>query len=472
MAELLKPYKFQQEIIDRFKDEPCAGLFLDCGTGKTLVTANLIRHKMNLHHEILTTIILAPIIVLENWKRELLMSTRIPAELIVVVMGGKAKRLRLLSNNKAKVFIINYDALRTEEIMFQLLRINPAIVVADESHYIKKRTTKLYKAVKKISKRAQYRYALTGTPITNTAEDIWSQFNFLDDGETFGTRFSAFRNRYFFNKNSGWAAGFPDWQFSPSLEGEFKRLLNSKSVAITKEACIDLPDLVEQTIEVPMGIEQGKHYKRLVKDLITWIDQNQEDPLVVSNALVKILRLSELLSGYMRLESGEIIDIKPNPRLNAFMDIVESTGQDKLIVFCVYKMNYKHISDALDKADIEYVSIHGAISAKQKIENVDIFNDETNKCRVMIANPKSGGVGVSLRSAKYAVFYSRTHSIVDFEQAKARNYRAGSIDQHQKITHYHLVTPNTVDQDILICLKEKKKFATNILQLKNKLTKD
>lgn len=467
--ELLKPYKFQAEIIDRFKDDPCAGLFLDCGTGKSLITANLIRYKMNLHNEILKTLILCPIIVIPHWKRELLMSTRIPADLIVPVIGSKQKRIRQLSNDKARVFIINYDALMSEEIMFLLLKFGPSIIVADESHNIKSRTTKRYKAVKKLSKDSDYRYALSGTPVTNTAEDLWAQFNFMDNGETFGTRFFTFKNRYFINKNAGWVGGYPDWQFNKSLEPEFKRLLKSKSVSITKEECLDLPDLVEQTIDVPMGREQSRHYTRLKKELITWIDGQEDDPLVVANALTKMLRLSELLSGYMKLESGEIIDMSPNPKLDAFMGLVESTGDHKLIVFCVFKKNYEHIGKALDKAGIKYVSIHGGISAKQKMENVDIFNDMDSGVKVMIANPKSGGVGVNLQSARYAVFYSRTHSVVDFEQARARNYRSGSIDHHHKITHYHLVTSNTVDQDILICLKEKKIFASNLLELKKTL---
>ena len=470
MTELLKPYDFQQTIIDRFKDESCAGLFLDCGTGKSLVCSNLIRHKMNQHHEILHTLIFAPIIVLKNWKRELLMSTRIPEENICVVMGSKTKRLRLLQNPKNKVIIINYDAIRTDDIMFELLKFKAKIVVCDESHVIKSRTTKVYKGVRHISKNSLYRYALSGTPVTNSAEDLWSQFMFLDDGETFGTVFFAFRNRYFFDKNAGWSTGYPDWQFTPSLKDEFKEKLHSKSVTIKKQDCLDLPDLVEQTLDVPLSIEQTKHYTRIKKELITWLDGQEDNPLVISNALTKLLRLNELLSGYMKMEDETIVKLAMNPRLDALKTVIEATAPHKVIVFCVFKQNYEDIRKYLEKAKIGFVEIHGSVTASQKLDNVDTFNDMDNDVRVCIANPKSGGVGVNMQAAKYAVFYSRTHSIVDFEQAKARNFRAGSKDHHTKITHYNLVSPGTIDEEILECLKTKKKFAASLLAIKKLLT--
>ena len=91
-SELLIPYKIQLPIIERFEEEDCAGLFLGCGFGKSLIAANLVRYKMNSENEILQTIILCPVIMLEKWKKELLLSTRIPANLIGVVRGSRTKK--------------------------------------------------------------------------------------------------------------------------------------------------------------------------------------------------------------------------------------------------------------------------------------------------------------------------------------------------------------------------------------------
>lgn len=468
MAELLKPYDFQQEIIDRFKDQSCAGLFLDMGVGKTLITSNLIRYKMNKHREIFRTLIFCPIITLDNWKRELLMSTRIPAHMIGVVKGSKAKRLKILKDDRYKVLIINYEATRSEEIKNLLLKFKPQIAVCDESHMIKSRTSKIYKSVYAITKQSFFKYALSGTPITNTAEDLWAQFMFLDGGRTFGARFYTFKNKFFVNKNAEWSSpnAFPDWQFNDSLKDEFKARLRQSSMFLKKEDCLDLPDLVEQNIEIPMSPEQERHYKDLKKDLITWLEDQPDNPLVVTNALTKLLRLNELLSGYLKLEDDTTVKLKSNPRLDALMNIVESTNPHKIIIFSVFKNNYDDIRKELEKRKIEYVEIHGGVSSKRKLEAVDIFNDMSNKVRVCIANPSSGGVGVNLKSAKYTVFYTRNFSMKDFEQSKARNFRAGSIDHHDKITHYNLVTPDTIDELILDALIKKKKFANSIMSIK------
>jgi len=415
MSELLEPYQFQTEIIDRFKNESCAGLFLDMGVGKTLITSNLIRYKMNKHQTIFRTVIFCPIIVLDNWKRELLMSTRIPSEMIGVIKGSKKKRLDALANPKYKVLIINYEATRTEVIKNLLIKFKPQIAVCDESHIIKSRTSQIYKAVRQITCNSFFRYALSGTPITNTAEDVWSQFMFLDNGATFGERFFSFKSRYFVNKNAGWSSdkAFPDWQFIPSLEGCFRGKLQEKSLFLKKEDCLDLPDLVEQTISVPMSTEQKKHYKELKTELITWIDEQPDNPTIVSNALVKLLRLNELLSGYLKLSDDTIEPLKTNPRLDALMTLIENTNPHKMIIFSVFKNNYKDIARELKKRKIEFVEIHGGVSTKRKLEAVDVFNDLSNNVRICIVHPASGGVGINLKAAKYTAFYTRNHSMKD-----------------------------------------------------------
>ena len=138
-------------------------------------------------------------------------------------------------------------------------------------------------------------------------------------------------------------------------------------------------------------------------------------------------------------------------------------------MFSVFKQNYEDIKQALEKRGIEYVEIHGGISTVRKLENVDAFNDMGNNVRVCIANPQSGGVGINLKSAKYSIFYTRNFSMKDYEQSKARNFRAGSIDQHEKITHYNIVTKETIDEKILDALVSKKEMALNLLELKQLL---
>jgi SNF2 family DNA or RNA helicase len=468
---MLKPYKHQQDLIDRFKNDDFAALFLDAGTGKTLVALNLYRQKCNMHQMLLKCVIFSPAITLRNWKYEFSLNTKVDPRNIGVVMGTKAKRLKIIKDDNHKILIINYEATRTMEILNELTAFAPQFVICDESHLIKSPKSKMFTSCKGIARNAWYKYLLTGTPISKDALDLWSQYMVMDNGKTFGERYYSFKNRYFVNANQGWssAEAFPNWKFNETMRDELKQKLARTSARIKKEDCLELPDLVETVIKVEPTSEQLKHYKEIKNDLITWMDDYADDPLVVKNALTRTLRLAEILSGYMKLESGEIVKLKKNPKLDGLMSIVESTNPHKVIVFCIFKENYKDIARALEKKGVEYVEIHGGISGENKLDNVDTFNDQSNNCRVAIVNPRSGGVGINLRSAKYACYYSVGYSLIDFEQSRARNYRAGSIDFHNKITHYFLVTNGLIDETVIYTLRHKQEISNSILDIKKLL---
>lgn len=466
-------YEFQAEIFERFKDQPCAGLFMDVGTGKSTVLANLVRYKMNTEREILRTVIFCPIVMTKTWKDELLASTNIPAEMIGVICGDKNKRLKLLNNDKIKVVLINYEATRSEEIDRVLNEFKPEIVVLDESQMIKSRTSKTYKKIMKLSKHAKFKYILTATPIGNNAEDVWAQLMFLDAGETYGSRFYDFKGKYFINKNEGWtsANAFPSWSFNESLIGEFKERLTRNTITLEAKDCLDLPELVTAQIKVEMSPEQAKHYKEIKNDLITFIDENRAEGgvMVVKNALTKLLRLNGIISGFMTLEDGTIFRFKQNPRIDALMGAVEGMAPHKVLIFAVFSANYEDIRKGLEKRKIEFVEITGEVSTKKKHDAVDKINDMSNKCRVCLIHPKSGGAGITLTAAKYSIFYSRGFSVTNDIQSRGRNYRVGSIDLHDTIFHYDIVTPETIDETILYSLMHKKKFASDLLTIKKLL---
>lgn len=447
---------------------------MEAGTGKTLIALNILRHKYNVHRQVFPTIVFCPIIVLNNWKREFEMCTKVPPNMIGVVMGTKAKRLKIIHDTAHKVLIVNYEATRSDEIMDALLAFRAMAVVGDESHKFKNHKLKTPRkkdtitgAVIRLSQFAKYKIIMSGTPVPKP-EDIWSQYYFLDRGTTFDDRFYSFKSKYFMNKNANWkdAKSYPDWRFIESKTDEYKEKLSSKCVSMKREECVDLPDLVEKVVHIQPSPEMLKHYKELKNQLITWVEGQPDNPTVVSNALTKVLRLAEVLSGYLKLEDESIVKIKNNSTIDGLMELIESMGDSKVIVFCKFKQNYEDIARALEKKKIEYVEIHGGISTKQKLENVDVFNDMSNQVRVCIANAKSGGVGINLKAASYTVYYSLDYSLVDFEQSRARNYRSGSIDLHSKITHYFMCHAGLITQKILESVRNKKEFADNLLDLK------
>lgn len=474
MRKLLVPYEHQKHIVNRFKNKNNAALFMDPGCGKTLTAINLWREACRENKRILRCLVLCPPIVLENWKQEFILCSKVDEKLIGVFPSGKSpkKKLEFCKNTTHAIKIINYEAFRNDDVFNAIANFQAEVAIADESHYLKNHKTKNFKAACAATVSAQYRYILTGTPISNSPLDLWAQYYFMDRGKSFGEHYFGFLHKYFYDRNAGMPSDrhFPDWQMQNSLRPVIKSILNKTSVKLTKEECLELPDLIEQSISVEPTPEILKKYNELKKELVTYIsneDTQEDEAVVAQNALVKLLRLNEITNGYTKTEDDNIICFKKNPKLDALMHIVESTAPHKVIIFTIYKQTYKDISQALKKKKIKYVELHGGINNKAQV--VDEFNDLTNDIRVCIAHPRSAGVGINLKSASYAVFYSRSHSLVDREQSKARNYRAGSIDLFKKITHYDLVMNHTCDVEILSALRQKKDISNSLVAIKQAL---
>lgn len=464
-------YPFQKKIYDRFKDSDNAALLCDMGVGKTPMCISILRYRYSTIGDVAPTVIFCPVIVLQNWKKELTTWTNIAPSNIGIVKGTAKKRLKIIEDKKHRIIIVNYEALRSEAVMNALLKRKFKVAICDESQRIKSHTSKTYKSVKKIGLGADlFRAILSGTPITNKITDIWSQFMFLDRGATFGKGITTFRAKYMINDNQDWQdsgkkTAFPSWRLNPSMTDEFNKRINDVSARITTEEAVDLPALVTTKIDVELSPEQSKHYKEVSQDLVTWIDGKEDTPLVAQNILTKLLRLNEISSGFMKLYDNSIHSFKTNPRLDACMSLIEECAPHKVIIFCIYSQNYKDLRQELDKRKISYAEITGEVSTDVKLKTAELFNNPKGGPRVCIANTRAAGLGINLVGARYKIYYSRNFSLEDHLQSQKRNNRAGAIEHHDTIYDYHLVTPDTIDESIYNALAEKKEFARSLLDI-------
>ena len=463
-------YDFQKGIYNRFKDSDNAALLCDMGVGKTPMTICLIRYKYAMAGGVLPTVIFCPVIVLENWRDELTTWTKLTDKHIGIVKGTPKKRLQTIENLDHKIIIVNYEALRSDAVVKALIKRRFQIAACDESHKIKTYKSIGCRKVLQITKTANtFRAILSGTPITNAVTDIWSQFLFLDRGATFGNRMSIFKARYM-EQYIPHGETYPKWRIPKHKEAEFTEKLSSAAARITTEEAVDLPEMIINKVNVELSKEQQKHYDEVAKELITWLDEQDDNPLVVTNALVKMLRLNEISSGFMKLYDGTIHKFKSNPRLDACMELVENSTPHKVIIFCIFKENYKDLRRELEKRKIEYVEITGEKSTDEKLAAARSFNNVDEGPRVCIANTKAAGLGVNLVGARYKIYYTRNFSLDDYLQSQKRNNRAGAIKFHDQLFDYHLIAPKTIDETIYKKLIEKKKFSSRLLDIKTMLT--
>lgn len=461
-------WKHQREAKLRAENLDYFGLFFEVGTGKTRTVIEMLEDKFFQNGRVLRTLIFTPLVVVENFKREI-QKYGLMGKYAAYPLTGKMKdRVHEfeLHCEKPSIFITNYEALYHGGLMNKFLNWNPEVFVTDEIHKLKDPKAKRTRAAQQISNLCKYRFGLSGTPILNSQLDLFSQIRILDHGKTFGDNFFIHRSRYFYDANASRRSNtsyFPCWLPRPSTNEELKEAIAPFTMSVKKSEALDLPPFLRKDVIVEMGEAQNKAYKSMKKDFIAFLNDRA---CVAQLALTKALRLAQIVSGFIKLEdeTSEFETVFSDvPRLKALSHLLEEiTPNHKVIVWAAFKKNYQMISETCDILKIKYAMLHGETNNKQA--EIDRFqNDET--CRVMIANPAAGGIGISLVSASYMIYYSKSFSLEHDLQSEARAHRGGS-EIHDKVTRIDLVCPGTIDEIITNSLASKKQIGDAVIDSK------
>jgi SNF2 family DNA or RNA helicase len=425
------------------------------------------------------TVVFAPLVTLNNWKREFLVHSKV-SRTSVVVLNKSSTRMKDLKRaigedrDRDIIIVVNYEAVISERFYEQLQAWGPEIVVCDELHYIKSYKSQRAKKIVKLADKAKYRFGLTGTPILNNALDLFMQYRFLDKGNTFGKSYFKYRAEYFQDANAAWShtqQHFPKWEQRPDKVEEISNLIYSKAYRVTKDECLDLPPLIKECVELDMAQDMLKAYNEMKKEFITFVQdqKNKKTVAVVAQlAVTKALRLMQITSGFVKTDDGNIVRFRYNPKLKATEDLlINLTLSNKVILWCAFKEDYAILSELCDKLKIKHVLLTGDQNLEQKQESIDaITNDPDTK--VIIANRRAGGIGINLVECKYSIVYSRNFSLNDELQSEARNHRGGS-QIHDKIVKIDLVCKESIDQVVLDALQNKQAISDKIIDMVNEI---
>ena len=446
--------------------------------GKTPATINILRHKCAQRKRILRTLVFCPPVVVAQWKKEFTAHSKLAPWVVTLTGSGKNRckvfREKTMGFKVEKdiptnpfIFITNYEALLMQPLMKLFMDYRFEFLVCDESQKLKNHKSKKTKLCFQIADVARYRFILTGTPILNNSMDIFSQYRILDRGERFGKNFFLFRSKYFYDKNAMMPKErhFPNWVPREAAHPELVGKIESCSTRAIKSECLDLPPLVRQTIHVPLGPEQKRMYKDMKNDLITFL---KDDACIAETAMTKALRLMQIVSGFVKMETGEEIVFEDNPRIDALKELIEQIPPtEKIIIWASFKKNYEMVRRVCEDLKIKHTELHGNVAAKDRDENIRSFQEDKD-VRIMCANQMAGGVGVNLTQASFSIYLSRNFSLEGELQSEARNYRGGS-EMHEKVTRIDIISPGTIDEHVVEALSKKQIIADHILNWKDKL---
>lgn len=451
--EKIIPLPHQIEGTEFLRQNERAALFDEQGLGKTKQLIDAIAAEIRLE-KLRGAVIICPNGLKTTWADEIRKFSDLPVT--VFGAGRKARRVPF-TKLRAAFYIINYEAVAAElPALKALLRFKQMALVLDESHRIKTPDARVTEAVLQLRSSAARRYILSGTPVANKPEDLWSQFYFLDDGASLGETLDDFRARY--------KSGDGVYQ---SLEDLRSRIANLSKRRL-KDHAVTLPAKLTHRIMVKLAPYQRTMYDGMRNELALWVKSlTGEQVLQEAEAiLARLVRLAQLTSNPGLLDAAYNEEPSKFAALDRILDETLSRESRKAIVWSSFVPNMS----VLQRRYVLYrpVTIHGAISGPERDASVHAFKSDP-QVRLMIANPAAAREGLTLTQANLAIYLDRTFNLVDYIQSQDRIHR---ISQTKECEIVLLLAENTIDEFIDFCLEQKSRLARYVQQDVGNITQE
>jgi SNF2 family DNA or RNA helicase len=461
------PYDHQREAFEASADAQSFALLLDMGTGKTKVTLDTVGYLFE-KSSVELVLVVAPKGVIPNWVPEIEahLPPRIEREVVLWNPSLSKKRRDELNelytkSSKLKFLLMNVEAFSTKkgtDVAELFVNRFKTFMVIDESTTIKNRRAKRTKALCAVGRGAVYRRILTGSPVTRSPLDLFSQMAFLDPKILGFSSYYAFQGRYsIVSRRTMGAHSFNQVVGFRRLE-ELADKLSAHSYRVKKEDCLDLPDKVYTKREIALTPEQKRAYDQMKKLALARLDSGELS--TTKNVLTQIMRLQQICCGNLTDDDGAIHEL-PSNRIKELLDLCEEV-QGKAIIWATWTMDIRSIADALrDRYGVQAVAtLHGETPDSDRQQIVENFQDRQSELCFLVGHPKTGGYGLTLTAASTVIYYSNSYDLELRVQSEDRAHRIG---QTNKVTYVDLIVPGTIDEKIVKSLRAKINVADQIL---------
>lgn len=458
----LRPYQIDgvKWLLGHFNSNMGACLADDMGLGKTLQTLSvlvsvqeqlgfttkttnfdLFANETTIEREPLKALIVLPSSLVFNWFNEAGKFT--PHFSKIQYVGNDRKSLASRINSTDLIFtsysIIHRDISILEKYDFRYL-------ILDESQYIKNKNSKIFKAINKIS--TGHKIALSGTPIENSLDDLWSQMQFINPDilGSYAFFMENFKNPIEKKQNE-------------EVLSELKNLIQPYILRRTKEQVLkDLPELTEQVYYCDMDPEQEKLYEKEKSKARNFLLKTDSSPDKISiiNTLMKLRQLSnhpKMVDADSEIDSGKFIAVT-----NYLENLVKA--KQKVIIFSSFVTNLHFYTDWCKENKIDFCEITGETPASKREQEVKKFQEKENPLLFFISL-KAGGVGLNITKASYVLFLDPWWNPFAEKQGVGRAHRIGQMN---KVNVIRFISKNTVEEKIIKLQENKKLLSDSLLE--------
>jgi len=411
----------------------------EMGLGKTIQALSVLAETPSDS----VSLVICPKTLLYNWAAEIeKFHTNIPYQ---IYEGSKSERMKMLDNPNARLFIISYTLVLND--IAELSKMKFKWVVLDEAQHIKNVAAQRTGAIKKLN--AEYRLALSGTPIENDMTELWSILDFLMPG--YLGPLNKFKQEY--------VSELPQ----PEMRAKLNRLAAPFILRrIKKDVLFELPDKQEQVSWCKLNPVQEKLYLQILEAVRQSLFPSEvKDPSQINfiHVLSALTKLRQVCNHPALVNPDIRTDMEISAKTEQLMELVEEAIESghKILVFSQFVEMLKIIRSYFDEQNIVYEYMDGKTKDRQK--HVNRFNDDP-KVKVFLISLKTGGTGLNLTSADTVILVDPWWNPMIENQAIDRTHRIG---QTRKVQVFRLITKGTVEEKIISLQQNKLELFQNVI---------
>ena len=466
----MKPFNHQKDALEFGWDRPEFGLFMEMGTGKSKVLLDNIG-MLYQDRQIDFALVLAPKGVYRNWVSKEIpehMSDDVKHRVIRWVSGPNKKQAEEMRSvqddfDGLTIFVMNVEAfssLKGQKAGTWMARAlgHNGLIAIDESTTIKNHKAKRSKALMKIAAGFKYRRLLTGSPVTKSPMDIYSQCEFLRPGLLGHESYYSFQGRYaIVQRRTMGHTAFQQIIGFRNLD-ELTKRIDMFSFRVLKKDCLDLPDKIYTARYVGMTKEQLNMYEQIRRHAMVLLENGEmaTAPAVIT----QMLRLQQIMSGHLKTDEGEMLYF-PSKRMDALEEIINE-HDGKAIIWSRFRHDIIGMTEMLNKkfGEGSAAAYFGDTSDDDRNDIVTNFQNPNHPLKYFVGNPATAGYGLTLTEANLVVYYANDFNLETRIQSEDRAHRIG---QKNNVTYIDLICEGSIDEQIVKALRAKIDIGAKVL---------